>query len=239
MTIHALLGIALLALLAWHALYMRFVFRIPSAVDRRAFLRLAASAFVGVVVWRAAERSLVDLGLPGARRRFTGSYETGSFTGVFPAVTWLLDDPPPIDAEEWRLVIEGFVERPLTLTYRQLETLAHRHVTATLDCTGGWYTTQEWRGVTVSHLLAEAGLRPEARSVTVATASGYARRFSIEQARGYILATHVAGQPLDHGHGFPLRLVAVDHRGFNWVKWITRIRVNDTSEVWQPPVPLQ
>ena len=100
-------------------------------------------------------------------------------------------------------------------------------------------TTQVWRGITIYELLDLAGVKPAVRSVTVEAATGYGRRFSIQQARGYVLATHVAGQPLDHGHGFPLRLVTVDHRGFDWVKWVSRVRVDDTSDAWQTPVPLQ
>ena len=239
MTVHAILAVVLLGLLAWHTLYMRFVFRIPSAVNRRAFLRLMGSSLGGLLLWRFAERAADDLDLPGSKRRFTGSYETGSFTGVFPAVTWLFDNPPPVDIQRWRLVIEGLVEQPLELTYAQLEPLARDRVTATLDCTGGWYSAQIWQGISVARLLDRAGVKANARSVSVEAVSGYGRRFSVEQARGYVLATQVAGQPLSHGHGFPLRLVAVDHRGFDWVKWVTRIHVNDTSEIWQPPVPLQ
>ncbi len=239
MTIHAVLAIALLALLAWHTLYMRFVFRIPSAVNRRAFLRLVGSSLSGLLLWRFAEWGAHRLGLPGARRRFTGSYETGSFAGVFPAVTWLFDDPPPLDIGQWQLVVEGLVDRPLTLTYAQLESLARDRMTAALDCTGGWYSIQEWQGVSVARLLDRAGAQVGARSVTFEAVSGYGRRFSVAQARGYVLATRVAGQPLSHAHGFPLRLVAADHRGFDWVKWVTHIRVNESSEMWQPPVPLQ
>jgi hypothetical protein len=33
--------------------------------------------------------------------------------------------------------------------------------------------------------------------------------------------------------------VASDHRGYDWVKWVTRIEVNETSHLLQPPVPLQ
>jgi len=239
MTVHAILAVVLLGLLVWHTLYMRFVFRIPSAVNRRAFLRLMGASLGGLLLWRFAERAADDLDLPGSKRRFTGSYETGSFTGVFPPVTWLFDNPPPVDIQRWRLVIEGLVERPLELTYAQLESLPHNQATATLDCTGGWYSTQAWQGIRVARLLDRAGVKADARSVTFEAVSGYGRRFSVEQARSCVLATQVAGQPLSHAHGFPLRLVAVDHRGFDWVKWVSRIRVNESSEIWQPPVPLQ
>ena len=61
----------------------------------------------------------------------------------------------------------------------------------------------------------------------------------MSEARSYILATHVGGEPLSRGHGFPARLVAPDKRGFEWVKWVEEIEVNDTSKWLQPPLPLQ
>lgn len=109
---------------------------------------------------------------------------------------------------------------------------------ATLDCTGGWYTTQVWGGVLMGRLLALADVEDEGRSLTVTAVSGYQRRFSLDEANKYLLALSVAGRPLSHGHGFPIRLVAPDQRGVNWVKWVARIQVNETSQLWQSPLPL-
>jgi DMSO/TMAO reductase YedYZ molybdopterin-dependent catalytic subunit len=127
----------------------------------------------------------------------------------------------------------------MVLTYEQLEQLASSDVVETIDCTGGWYSTQQWLGIPIARLLDMAGVKESARSVTVEAVSGYGRRFSVSEARSYLLATHVARRPLSHGHGFPLRLVAPGHRGFDWVKWVTRLCVNETSKFWQPPLPLQ
>ncbi len=239
MTIHALLVIALVGLFAWHTVAHRFVFRSPRALDRRAFLRAAAIGVAGLASWQLTEVAQATLNLPGADRRFTGSFETGSQTGEFPIVSWLTDSPASIPREQWRLVVDGAVERPLALTYEQLGKLASDSIAETIDCTGGWYSTQTWDGVMLARILGLAGVGPSAESITVQSSTGYARRFGLEEARGCLLATHVAGQRLDHGHGFPLRLVAPGQRGFNWVKWVTHIRVNETSALWQTPVPLQ
>ena len=79
----------------------------------------------------------------------------------------------------------------------------------------------------------------DAASVTVRSVTGYYRKFSMREANSYIIATHVGGETLSHGHGFPARLVAHDKRGFEWVKWITEIEVNRTGKWLQPPLPLQ
>ena len=61
----------------------------------------------------------------------------------------------------------------------------------------------------------------------------------MEEAGRYLLATHVGDEPLSHGHGFPLRLVAPGKRGFEWVKWVESIEVNESPKWLQPPLPLQ
>ncbi len=238
-TIHIFLAIPLMALLLWHGWQMRFIFRVGQTWQRRLFLQTAISTIAGLVAWRAADSFKGLLLLPGASRRFTGSYERGSFGGQFPSVSWIADRPEPVDLKAWRLVIDGAVERPLSINYEELLRLANDELTATLDCTGGWFTTQVWQGVPLPTLLNMAGLGEGARSVTVAAVSGYSRRFNLAEAQRYLLAVAVAGNPLSHGHGLPVRLVAPDQRGVNWVKWVSHIRINRSSKLWQSPLPLR
>jgi DMSO/TMAO reductase YedYZ molybdopterin-dependent catalytic subunit len=239
LVVHGFLAVGLTALLLWHVRARRYVFRRPPARDRRAVLRLAGVSLLGLLLWRLVEPARAALQAPGASRRFTGSYETGSFTGQFPPTVWLADSQAPLALDAWRLTVVGAVSQPLTVTAHQLQTLAVAQQTATLDCTGGWYTIQAWQGVSLASLLDLVGVSADARSVTVVAASGYSRRFPLAEASRLLLATAVAGQPLDHGHGHPLRLVAPGYRGYAWVKWVTRIEVNETSHLWQPPLPVQ
>ncbi|RPJ12519.1 MAG: hypothetical protein EHM22_06415 [Actinobacteria bacterium] len=78
----------------------------------------------------------------------------------------------------------------------------------------------------------------DARSVVVTSATGYARRFPIDDANSFVLATRLGGEPLSAGHGFPARLVAPGRRGFWWVKWVERIEASSTPWWWQSPFPL-
>ena len=48
-----------------------------------------------------------------------------------------------------------------------------------------------------------------------------------------LLATHAGGDPLSHGHGRPLRLVAPDRRGFQWVKWVESVEVRTAPDPGQ------
>jgi DMSO/TMAO reductase YedYZ molybdopterin-dependent catalytic subunit len=238
MTIHAVLALGLAGLLTWHVLARRWIFRVPRARDRRAFVRLLGVSLAGVAAWQVSRLAGQGLAWPGSARRFTGSYETGSETGNFPVVAWLFDNPPPLTVSDWKLTITGAVDRPVTLHYQELLRLPQDTRVATIDCTGGWYSRQAWSGVPLNYLLALAGLDARAQAITVISSTGYYRRFPLATAQGYLLATHVAGRPLDHGHGFPIRLVAPDQRGFNWVKWVARITVDESDALWQPPLPL-
>lgn len=236
---HIYLSIPLMGLMLWHAWQMRFVLRIKAARDRGVFVKTAVFATAGLILWQVGKLTQNALPLPGAARRFTGSYPRGLADGRFPVTSWIADNPAPIDAADWQLTISGAVQTPLQLSYAQLRQRATATQTATLDCTGGWYTTQPWRGVLLGELLDEAGVLETAVSVTVESITGYKRRYALRQASGYILALDMRDAPLTHGHGFPLRLIAHNKRGVEWVKWITAVRVNTTSAVWQSPLPLQ
>jgi hypothetical protein len=238
MTWHIYIGVALAPLLAWHAIFLTRGFPIRYWVGRRSFLRLAGIGVAALATWQVAEAAARVGELSGADRRFTGSYEADSFSGNrFPRVSWLNDSPQAIDPARWSLTVRGAVDRPLVIDYGDIGPTAE--ITATVDCTGGWHSTQIWRGMLLSELLALSGTKPSARSVTVRSVTGYYRRFSITEVAGYMLATHVGDETLSHGHGFPLRLAAPGKRGFEWVKWFTEIEVNESSKWLQPPPPLQ
>ena len=238
MSWHIYAGAAIVPLLAWHSWYMLSKFPIAVWVERRLAIRALGLAVAGFVGWQLVERTASAAELAGSERRFTGSYDQGRFTGnAFPRVSWLNDNPSRIDLSSWRLAITGSIDRPVTLEYADLE--SHDEVTATLDCTGGWHTTQNWSGVSLADILELAGASTRARSIVVRSVTGYYRRFAMRDVEGLILATHVTGEQLSHGHGFPVRLVAPGRRGFEWVKWVTEIEVDETPSWWQPPLPLQ
>jgi hypothetical protein len=219
---HGALGGALAALVLAHALARAKRPRRRDLADRRQFLTAAAVGAGALVAWQVQRPLQRALGLPGAERRFTGSYDAGSFGGnAFPTTSWVSDHPRP---RATSLAVGGRVRRELTLSAGEL---ARGHeLTATLDCTGGFSSTQRWHGVRLGALLDEAGLAAGARHVRVISRTGYRWSFGLEDARGLLLATHVGDEPLSHGHGAPCRLVAPGRRGFQWVKWVERVEVH-------------
>jgi DMSO/TMAO reductase YedYZ molybdopterin-dependent catalytic subunit len=52
------------------------------------------------------------------------------------------------------------------------------------------------------------------------------------------LATGVGGEPLSRGHGFPVRIVAPDRRGFWWVKWVASLQPSARPAWAQSMFPL-
>ena len=234
-TIHMNLAWMLIPLLLWHTFRRRISLRTRYVVDRRHALRVVALALVGLMLWRTAELTNILAAGPGATRRYTGSYpEDGP---DFPVTMWLNDRPPYIDPDEWRLRIDGHVSNPFEIDIAELQSWHHK-LTATLDCTGGWHTTREWTGVPVSELLDRAGPKPGAASITIRSRTGYFRRYSLDESNRALLANRVDGKPLSAGHGFPARMVEPHKRGYDWVKWVDSITVNDTGKLWQPPLPL-
>jgi DMSO/TMAO reductase YedYZ molybdopterin-dependent catalytic subunit len=225
---HAALGAVLAVVVLAHARVRAKCPRRRDVADRRQFLTAAALGAVSLVAWQLQRPLQRALGMPGAQRRFTGSYEVGSFTGnAFPATSWVADRPQPI-ADGYRLTVAGRVRRPRAVTAAELD--RGDALTATLDCTGGFFSTQHWRGVSLGRLLDEAGVEPGARHVRVISRTGYRWSFGLDDARGLLLATHVGGEPLAHRHGAPCRLVVPGRRGFQWVKWVERVEAHEDPD---------
>jgi DMSO/TMAO reductase YedYZ molybdopterin-dependent catalytic subunit len=228
MWLHVATALALVPLLGWH-LVARWVRPRPTDLSRR----WAMAAGIGGALYLATTAVVRLLPTPGARRRFTGSYETGSFVpAAMPATIWLADSPPLVSASEWRLrVSDAAGSYALGLS----DLAAGQTWRATLDCTSGWYADQDWTGVPVRRLIRDVG---DARSLLVTSVTGYWIRLPVSDLDTLLLATAVGGQALSVGHGFPLRLVAPGRRGYWWVKWVGAIELQATPWWWQPPFPL-
>jgi DMSO/TMAO reductase YedYZ molybdopterin-dependent catalytic subunit len=221
--VHMALGTATAVVLLAHLL---FRYHAPGAADpdRRDALRYAAIVGAAAVVWRGQTVANRLLDTAGADRRFTGSREDGSDAGNdFPVTSWVADDPEPVDPDAWALDVTGRVDHPRSFAIDEVGPADDRR--ALLDCTSGWYSEHDWQGVTVGALLDAVEPDERARWVQFRSVTGYRWSLPIEEARDALLATHVDGDRLSHGHGFPLRLVAPDRRGFQWVKWIEGVRI--------------
>jgi hypothetical protein len=201
----------------------------PKKVDfvgRRQAIKLMGVGAAALLSWGIAEAIAKTVESSGSRRRFTGSREEGSFAGNAHPVTTAPDEGKiKLDPDTWSLQVIGAVTTPIKLVYEELLDLSTSEVTATLDCTGGWYTVQTWRGTRLKDLLSRTELSPQAKGVILRGVANYTARFTLAQIEEILLATHVSGEVLNHSHGFPLRAVVPSRRGWHWVKWLTEIEV--------------
>lgn len=153
----------------------------------------------------------------------------------------------PHQAQGWGpLRLEGLVERPLTLSFQELQTLPTMEEYVTLVCvdyepnnplTNDLISTALWRGLSLAALLIEARVRPEATTLELYATDGYSTAVPLQLAlgKGTVLAYRMNGQPLDARHGFPVHLIVPGLYGYKNIKHLNRIVVNarDYSGYWE------
>jgi len=154
---------------------------------------------------------------------------------------------PNIDPADWRLTIDGDVDRTVHFTYRQLLAMPMIERDITLACVsnpiGGPYAGgARWLGVRLTDLLKRAGpgsgkadqiLSTDVGGMTISTPLDAAT-----DGRDAMIAVGMNGQPLPAEHGYPARMVVPGLYGFiSATKWITRMTLTTYAEqeaYWTP-----
>jgi DMSO/TMAO reductase YedYZ molybdopterin-dependent catalytic subunit len=161
--------------------------------------------------------------------------------------------PEPIALDQWRLRIEGEVEREIELAFEELTAMPKETLANTMECSGngrallqhkakgnrwtiGGVGNAVWGGVWLERLLRRAGLTERSQHVAFEGYDGvgkkegtqFARSIPIEKAMSStLLAYEMNGEPLPQEHGYPLRSLPLGWTGANCVKWLTKITVMD------------
>ena len=133
-----------------------------------------------------------------------------------------------VDLNAWRLEVTGSVKKPLELTYSQVVSLPSIERNVLLICPGVFANHGRWKGISVAKLLEESNLEEGVTYIAFSGPPGnYTKEesFPIAEIRSdqVFLAYAVNGEALPRQHGFPLRLVAEDHYGAEWVKYVYKI----------------
>jgi len=158
---------------------------------------------------------------------------------------------PAIDAQGWKLKVDGLVRTPLSLSFADLRARPRQEVNFTLECSGNhgfpWFTggigNATWAGTPVAPILREAGLLDQAKDVVfwgadsgeeavrdAKVAEQFARSMSPADAMDpqLLLCYEMNGAPLPPLHGAPVRLIAPGWYGVANVKWLERIEAVPT-----------
>jgi DMSO/TMAO reductase YedYZ molybdopterin-dependent catalytic subunit len=134
----------------------------------------------------------------------------------------------------WRLRVDGLVQRPLSLSLAQIKALPARTQITRHDCVEGWSAIGQWTGVPLRLLLNAARLRDEARYIVFHCADdfrGIPYYESIDLVDAFhpqtILAWGMNGRPLPIGHGAPVRLRVERQLGYKHAKFVMRVEAVD------------
>jgi DMSO/TMAO reductase YedYZ molybdopterin-dependent catalytic subunit len=149
---------------------------------------------------------------------------------------------PPTDAfkrlqaggfADWRLSIDGMVDRPGTFSLAQLKSYPSRNQITMIQCEEGWSYIAEWIGVPLFHVLSLVGVHPHAK---------YVAYFSFQpdwwDSMDMADALHpqtfltygMNGGELPVGNGGPLRMRVPRQLGYKNVKFITHMTVTDNMK---------
>lgn len=130
----------------------------------------------------------------------------------------------------WRLVVDGLVARPQSLTLEKIMAAPKRTQTTRHDCVEGWSAIGTWTGLPLKILLDAAGLSSRARYLVFHCADLYGSTPYYESIDlidamhpQTILAWAMNGAIIPVGNGAPLRLRVERQLGYKHAKYVERI----------------
>jgi DMSO/TMAO reductase YedYZ molybdopterin-dependent catalytic subunit len=143
-------------------------------------------------------------------------------------------EPPYINLSTWRLVVDGLVDKPLSLSLDDLRSRPSYSQAITLECIsnpvgGDLISTGVWTGVRLKDILQEAGMKPNVKEVYMEAADGYYESATLDETQDdrTLLIYGMDGGSLSAVHGYPLRLYVPNRHGMKLPKWITHLKAVD------------
>ena len=191
-------------------------------IGRRAVIAILGLGALGIAYGEHVQDGITDLLSPLRSSGLAnlvpggGGFTIYTITGGYPA-------PPP----DYRVTVDGLVNRPLQLTVADLEALPSTRLTHQFQCVTGWSVPNvHWVGVKLTDLAKHAQARPEATAFWFTSFDGaYTESLSMEQAEqsGAIVAYSMLGAPVTREHGGPVRLYVPGMFGYKSIKWLWHI----------------
>jgi DMSO/TMAO reductase YedYZ molybdopterin-dependent catalytic subunit len=134
-------------------------------------------------------------------------------------------DTPIIDIEKYRLVVDGDVNNPLSLSMAELQNLPSTSMIIRHVCVEGWAAIVQWAGVRMREIVAIAQPKQTVKYAYFISGDNYYSSWDIASAvhPQTLLAYQKNGEPLPVDNGAPLRLASPVKLGYKQSKWVTRI----------------
>jgi DMSO/TMAO reductase YedYZ molybdopterin-dependent catalytic subunit len=199
------------------------------------------AAIEGTPIGRRVVLAMLGLGAAGVL--FGKSVQDGLSRVLSPNVAALLPSGgrfriytvtgflPKRSKAEYRLAVDGLVDRQLDLGFDELVALPVTALTRDFQCVTGWRVADvAWKGVKLGALLDAAGVQPTATALRLHSFDGvYTESLTLKQARrADVLVVHeMEGKPVSSAHGGPVRLLVAPMYGYKSLKWLSRIEVVD------------
>ena len=132
---------------------------------------------------------------------------------------------PKIDTVKFRLLVEGDVSNPLSLSMADIQEMPHTSMIIRHVCVEGWAAIVQWGGLQLRDIVALAKPKSNVRYIYFESADGYYESWDIASALHpqTLMAYEKNGQPLPVENGAPLRLASPIKLGYKQSKWVTRI----------------
>jgi DMSO/TMAO reductase YedYZ molybdopterin-dependent catalytic subunit len=199
-------------------------------IGRRVVLGMLGLGAAGVVFGDAIQSRVERALRPLTQNDPTGVSSFLPTAGRFRIYT-VTGHLPGRSTHEYRLTVDGMVERPLSLSYDDLLARPQTDLTLDFQCVTGWRVADvPWTGVRLSDLLDEAGVAPGATHLRIWSFDGaYTESLTLDQAgRDDVIAAHrMQDGPVTREHGGPVRLYVGPMYGYKSLKWLERIEVVD------------
>ena len=137
---------------------------------------------------------------------------------------------------DWRLVVDGLVQAPASLSLAELRAMPSRTQITRHDCVEGWSAIGQWTGVPLARLMERLKPQPTARYVVLHCAdtfnddgvlTPYYESIDLQDAihPQTMLAYDLNGQALPITNGAPLRLRVERQLGYKQAKYVMRLEL--------------
>jgi len=133
---------------------------------------------------------------------------------------------------DWRLKIDGLVDRPGSFSLAELKALPSRSQITHQACEEGWSFIAEWTGVPLADVLRNVGIRREAKFAFFFTIDEWWDSVDMDDAfhPQTLLAYAMNGPDMPIDHGAPLRLKVPRQLGYKNLKYLSRITITDSAQ---------